>query len=156
MVFPLSCLILEGPSPRTEYLEAYNRVDMVLDTFPYPGGTTSFDAIWMGVPVLTLKGERFLSHMGESIAHNAGQAEWIAADRHDYSGQGCRVCVGSSGSCGYAGTSRETSCCELRFSTWNYLLEIMEKHYGACLNSVGYPGFKEMYELLTGPVDGRE
>jgi predicted O-linked N-acetylglucosamine transferase (SPINDLY family) len=57
---------------------------MVLDTFPYPGGTTSSEALWMGVPVLTLKGDRFLSHLGESIAHNAGQANWVAEDLDDY------------------------------------------------------------------------
>ena len=77
-------LILEGPSSRTAYYEAYNRIDMILDTFPYPGGTTSVDALWMGVPVLTLKGDRFLSHLGESIATNAGQTDWIAQDCDDY------------------------------------------------------------------------
>jgi predicted O-linked N-acetylglucosamine transferase (SPINDLY family) len=77
-------LILEGPSSRTAYYEAHNRIDMVLDTFPYPGGTTSVDALWMGVPVLTLKGDRFLSHLGESIATNAGQTNWIAQDSDDY------------------------------------------------------------------------
>lgn len=77
-------LIFEGPSSRDEYLKAYNQIDMVLDTFPYPGGTTSSEALWMGVPVLTLKGDRFLSHIGESIAHNSYRTEWIAADKNDY------------------------------------------------------------------------
>lgn len=79
-----SRLILEGPSPRSEYLAAYNQVDVVLDTFPYPGGTTSTEALWMGVPVLTLKGNRFLSHLGESIAHNAEHSDWIAENKNDY------------------------------------------------------------------------
>jgi protein O-GlcNAc transferase len=77
-------LILERPSSRDEYLGSYNKIDIILDTFPYPGGTTSFDAIWMGVPVLTLKGDRFLSHLGESIAYNSGQGNWIAKDQKDY------------------------------------------------------------------------
>jgi predicted O-linked N-acetylglucosamine transferase (SPINDLY family) len=77
-------LQLEGRSPRSEYYAAYNRIDLVLDTFPYPGGTTSVDALWMGVPVLTLKGDRFLSHLGESIATNAGQSDWIAQSPDDY------------------------------------------------------------------------
>ena len=77
-------LILEGLSSRKTYFESYNRIDMVLDTFPYPGGTTSVDALWMGVPVLTLRGNRFLSHLGESIAINAGQSNWIAQDQDDY------------------------------------------------------------------------
>ena len=77
-------LVLEGPSSRIEYFETYNRIDLVLDTFPYPGGTTSVDALWMGAPVLTLEGDRFLARLGESIARNAGQFEWIARDREDY------------------------------------------------------------------------
>lgn len=77
-------LLLEGASPRAELLAAYQRVDIALDTFPYPGGTTSVEALWMGVPVLTKRGDRFLSHMGESIMHNAGLSDWIANDDDDY------------------------------------------------------------------------
>jgi len=77
-------LILEGADSRSAYFEAYNRIDMVLDTFPYPGGTTSFDAHLMGVPVLTQKGSRFLSRLGESIAKNAGQTDWVAQDADEY------------------------------------------------------------------------
>lgn len=77
-------LILEGPSPHPAYLDRYGRVDAVLDTFPYPGGTTSLEAIWMGVPVLTLDGASFLSRFGRSIALNLGKREWLAADRAAY------------------------------------------------------------------------
>ena len=77
-------IILESASPRTELLAAYNRVDIALDPFPYPGGVTSVEALWMGVPVLTRRGDRFLSHIGESIAHNAGLTDWIAADDDNY------------------------------------------------------------------------
>lgn len=77
-------LVLEGGSPRLELLEAYSRIDIALDPFPYPGGTTSVEALWMGVPVLTKKGDRFVSHVGESIAHNAGLSDWIAADESQY------------------------------------------------------------------------
>ena len=77
-------LLLEGPSPRTEYLRAYGRIDIALDPFPYPGGTTSVEALWMGVPVLTLRGNRFLAHLGESVVHNAGLPEWVATDKDEY------------------------------------------------------------------------
>jgi protein O-GlcNAc transferase len=77
-------LILEGPSERSSYFEAFRRIDMTLDTFPYPGGTTSVDSLWMGVPVLTLRGDRFLARLGESIAVNAKQPEWIAEDHSDF------------------------------------------------------------------------
>ena len=44
----------EGPSTLGEYYYSYNKVDIMLDTFPFPGGTTSFDALYMGVPIITL------------------------------------------------------------------------------------------------------
>jgi protein O-GlcNAc transferase len=67
-----------------EHLAAYNKVDIALDTFPYPGVTTSVEALWMGVPVLSMRGDRFLSRTARSIAHNAGLPDWIAADADDY------------------------------------------------------------------------
>lgn len=76
-------LILEGGAPRDALLAAYHRVDIALDPFPYPGGTTSAEAVWMGVPVITRAGDRFLSRVGESVAHNAGLKDWIARDRDD-------------------------------------------------------------------------
>lgn len=79
-----SRLILEGKSPRSEYLAAYNRVDIALSPFPYGGGTTSAEGLWMGVPVITKRGDHFLSHLGESIAHNTGLSNWIASDEDDY------------------------------------------------------------------------
>jgi protein O-GlcNAc transferase len=77
-------LDLEGSAPRAQLLAAYARVDIALDPYPYPGGTTSAEALWMGVPVVTRRGDRFLAHVGESIAHNAGLAHWIAVDDDDY------------------------------------------------------------------------
>ena len=77
-------LILEYSEPRDKYLAAYRRVDIALDPFPYPGGTTSVEGLWMGVPVLTLAGERFLSRQGVGILMNAGLPEWIADDADDY------------------------------------------------------------------------
>ena len=69
---------------RNEHLATYHQVDIALDTFPYPGVTTSVEALWMGVPVLSMQGDRFLSCTASSIAHNAGLPEWIAADQDDY------------------------------------------------------------------------
>ncbi|MBI5461694.1 MAG: tetratricopeptide repeat protein, partial [Gammaproteobacteria bacterium] len=77
-------LILEEPVPRVEYLAAYQRLDIALDPFPYPGGTTSAEALWMGVPVLTLAGERFLSRQGVGLLMNTGLSEWVAVDSEDY------------------------------------------------------------------------
>jgi protein O-GlcNAc transferase len=78
-------LILSGQLAfRDDHLDAYNKVDIALDTFPYPGVTTSVEALWMGVPVLSLQGDRFLSRTAGSIAVNAGLPDWIAADEDDY------------------------------------------------------------------------
>ena len=77
-------LILEAYVPRSNYLAAYQRVDIALDPFPFPGGTTTAEALWMGIPVLTLAGERFLSRQGMGLLMNAGLPDWIATDAHDY------------------------------------------------------------------------
>ena len=77
-------IILEGFSPRNELLASYNRVDIALDPFPYSGGVTSFEAIWMGVPVLTKKGSKFVSNTTASINHNSGMSDWIANDENEY------------------------------------------------------------------------
>jgi protein O-GlcNAc transferase len=78
-------LVLVGSVPgRAEHLAIYNRVDIALDPFPYPGVTTSAEALWMGVPVLTLAGDRFLSRQGVGLLMNAGLPEWIASDPDDY------------------------------------------------------------------------
>lgn len=79
-----SRLMLEGRSPRAEYFAAYNRVDIALSPFPYPGGTTSVEGLWMGVPVLCRQGDRFLSNICTSMLHSAGLTEWIAKDNEDY------------------------------------------------------------------------
>ena len=84
-------LLLERASSRAEYLRAYHRVDIALDPFPFPGGTTSFEALWMGVPVLTRTGDRFLSRVGETIMRNAGLADWLAEDEDDYVARAVRM-----------------------------------------------------------------
>ena len=78
-------LLLQGGVPRREeHLAHYNLVDIALDPFPYNGTTTSVEGVWMGVPFITCRGDRFVSHVGESIAYNIGLADWIAADEEDY------------------------------------------------------------------------
>ena len=67
-----------------DYYAWYNQVDIALDTTPYSGGTTTFDALWMGVPVLTAPGERPSSRSAASILASAGLGEWIASDAQDY------------------------------------------------------------------------
>lgn len=66
------------------YLNVYQQVDVLLDTFPWSGHTTCCHALWMGVPVITLRGERYAGRMMASILTHLGQSDWIAEDRQDY------------------------------------------------------------------------
>jgi protein O-GlcNAc transferase len=72
------------------HLASYSAIDIALDTFPYNGGTTTVEALYMGVPVLVRAGDRYVAHMGESILHNAGLVDWIAADANDFALLGAR------------------------------------------------------------------
>ena len=67
-----------------DHLDNYNLIDIALDTFPYNGVTTSFEAIWMGVPVITMAGYNFNSRCGESINKNLNMEQLIALDEDDY------------------------------------------------------------------------
>ena len=66
------------------HLEFYNKFNLTLDTFPYPGVTTSFESILMGKPFLTMRGNNFNSRCGESINVNLGLNNFIANDENDY------------------------------------------------------------------------
>ena len=73
------------------HLRSYDEIDIALDPFPYNGGTTTVEALYMGVPVLVRAGDRYVAHMGESILHNAGLPDWIADDEADYPVLGARL-----------------------------------------------------------------
>jgi predicted O-linked N-acetylglucosamine transferase (SPINDLY family) len=70
--------------PFTEYLAQYNRLDIALDPFPYPGGTTTCDALWMGVPVVTLAGRTASSRGGLTIMTNLKLTELVATNATQY------------------------------------------------------------------------
>ncbi len=70
-------------------MKTYHAIDIALDPFPYNGGTTSCDALWMGVlPVLTLAGDRSVGRMGVSILTALGMEDWIAHSAQEYVAQG--------------------------------------------------------------------
>ena len=77
-------IVLDGHSPRRQLLEAYHRVDIALDPMPYGGGTTTVEALWMGVPVVCLRGDRWVGRLGESLLNAVGVPELVAANRQDY------------------------------------------------------------------------
>lgn len=70
--------------PIDEYLQLYNRIDVALDPFPYGGGTTTCDALWMGVPVVSLAGATPVGRAGLSILTNVGLNELVARDAGEY------------------------------------------------------------------------
>jgi len=74
----------DGQSPRAQYLTHYNAIDIALDPFPFNGCTTTVEALWMGVPVITLHGDRFAGHMGESILKNLELHECVADSEPAY------------------------------------------------------------------------
>ncbi len=80
---------LAHPSERAQYLAAYAEVDLVLDTFPATGGTTTCEALWMGVPTLTLcdaspTGQPMMRRQGASLLQAAGLHDWVAHDEADF------------------------------------------------------------------------
>lgn len=81
---PAERLELQGRSPSDQVIATYNRVDIALDTHPYNGGLTTCEALWMGVPVVTLPGESFASRHGLAHLTAAGMPETIAANPGHY------------------------------------------------------------------------
>ena len=78
-------LELIGHTPsQAEHLALYGRVDIALDTFPYNGTTTTCEALWMGVPVVTLAGSRHAGRVGLSLLDALGRPKWAAGDAEDY------------------------------------------------------------------------
>jgi predicted O-linked N-acetylglucosamine transferase (SPINDLY family) len=69
---------------RPDYLVAHAEVDIILDTFPFTGGTTTCEALWMGVPTLTLVGDTLLGRQGASMLTCAGLSQWVANSADEF------------------------------------------------------------------------
>ena len=77
-------LLLRGLSDHEAHLAAYNEVDLVLDPFPQNGGITTWEALWMGAPVIAMPGNKPSSRISASILQALGLGEWIAGDETAY------------------------------------------------------------------------
>jgi protein O-GlcNAc transferase len=74
---------LEGGAAHFDFLRSYDRIDVALDTFPYNGGTTTTEALWQGVPVLTYVGDRWVGRTSASLLRAASLDAWVARDEED-------------------------------------------------------------------------
>jgi predicted O-linked N-acetylglucosamine transferase (SPINDLY family) len=84
-------LEFRGPVGLADMMQEYADVDIGLDPLPYNGGTTTLQAMWMGVPVVVQEGGHFVSRMGASFMRAAGLAKWIAADDAGYVAAAARM-----------------------------------------------------------------
>jgi protein O-GlcNAc transferase len=89
---PGSTLVLNEKRDMTPkgYFATYNKIDISLDPFPYNGTTTICDSLWMGVPAVTLRGQRSAARVGASLLTRIGLQDYIAADEAGY----FRIAVG--------------------------------------------------------------
>ena len=81
---PIERVQLLPPSERESYLKSLSEIDILLDTYPYTGGTTTAEALWMGVPTLTRVGQTMIARQGGSLLHTAGLDEWITHSDQAY------------------------------------------------------------------------
>ena len=79
-----SRVILEGRSSRDVLLKKYQLIDLALDPFPFGGGTTTAECLWMGVPLITMKGDRWVGRVSESILRTIGMSEFVARNNDEY------------------------------------------------------------------------
>lgn len=70
-------LVIKGIQPQLAYFNSYNEIDLGLDPFPFNGGTTGYDSLWMGVPYITWPGDMLVSRMGKAILENVGFSELV-------------------------------------------------------------------------------
>lgn len=86
-------IILQGPSVHAELLERYHEIDIALDTFPFNGGLTSCEALWMGLPLVTRcsfnHSSVMASRQGFSLLNTLGRPEWIASSSDEYINIAC-------------------------------------------------------------------
>ena len=82
---------LVGALPASRHLELFARVDLMLDTFPYNGTTSTCEALWMGLPVVSREGDVHSARVGKSILTRIGLADLVACSDEEYVALSCRL-----------------------------------------------------------------
>ncbi|HTW93362.1 MAG TPA: tetratricopeptide repeat protein, partial [Tepidisphaeraceae bacterium] len=96
--------ILAPEATPAQHLVTYNRLDIALDTFPYHGTTTTCEALWMGVPVVTIAGQAHRSRVGVSLLGSVGLGDLVAADENEF----IEIAAGLAADRAYLGELRST------------------------------------------------
>jgi predicted O-linked N-acetylglucosamine transferase (SPINDLY family) len=99
---------LPRTSTTADHLAQYAEVDVALDTFPYNGTTTTCEALWMGRPVVTLRGDRHAARVGASLLTAVGRPEWIAETAEAYVATAARLANDLTDRQAFAMAARET------------------------------------------------
>ncbi|SFK94113.1 tetratricopeptide repeat protein [Methylorubrum salsuginis] len=95
------------PYSLSDRFAAYARTDIALDPFPFNGGTTSYDTLHMGVPLVALRGKRTLGRMGAAVLDGAGLSEWVADDIDGYVARAVRLAADPAALADWRGSLRE-------------------------------------------------
>ena len=98
---------LAGPADHEAFLRTYDEIDIALDPFPYNGGTTTSEAIWQGVPVVTFHGDRWASRTSASILRAAGLERFVAPGIEEYVALAVRLAQAPAELAEYRRTMRE-------------------------------------------------
>ena len=85
-IAPQRITLLGHAAEPEDHLRTYNRLDVALDTYPYHGTTTTCEALWMGVPVVTMMGEQHHSRVSGSLLSQVGHPDWIADSEEQFTG----------------------------------------------------------------------
>jgi len=133
-----------GNTPRAEHLAAYGRVDVALDPFPYSGGATTCEALWMGVPVVTLPGATFAGRHALSHLTSAALTQFVARDREHYVALALELAGDTDRLCRLReelrGRVAASALCDCRRVAGQLARHLVEAWRRWCENQTGKPG----------------